>query len=62
VIKEIIPAPKDNTFESYLTMYLKYNDLDETIRQHKTGNFEILLIFKSSTGATISTEWYDDCF
>lgn len=60
VIKDIIPAPKDDTFDSYLNMYLKYGDIDETIRQHSTSDFEILLIFKSSSGATIATEWYDN--
>lgn len=61
-IFQIIPAPNDDTFDSFFADYLYTDDIVKTIKLHKTREFEILLIFKSKTGATYKNAWYKDFY
>jgi hypothetical protein len=61
-IRQIIPAPNDDTFDSFFADFLYTGDLNETIKLHGTTEFEILLIFMSKTGATFKNAWYQDYY
>jgi hypothetical protein len=62
IIYQIIPAPNDDTFDSFFADYLYTGGINETIKLHRTKDFEILLIFRSKTGATYKNAWYNDCY
>lgn len=61
-ITDIIPAPNDDTFNSFLDDYLYTDNIDKTIQLHRTSNFEILLIFKSKTDGAIANAWYKELY
>ncbi len=62
IIWQIIPAPNDETFDSFFADYLYMGDIYETIKLYRTNEFEILLIFKSKTGSTFKNAWYQDFY
>lgn len=68
VIDEIIPAPTNNQFDTFLDTYLQTGKVFDTAQQLNVTDFEILLLsgskkrnmFDIKTG--IANAWYKDHF
>jgi hypothetical protein len=61
-IYQIIPAPYSSSLDAFFADYLYTGDIDKTIKLHRVSEFEVLLIFKSKTGAFYEYAWFKDYY
>ena len=57
-ILDIIPAPTDNSFDTFIKAYQLTDSIAEAANIASNSNYDILLIFRKPSSGLFIYEWY----
>lgn len=57
-ILDMIPAPTDNSFDTFIKVYLLTDSIDSAAGVVGNRNYDILLIFRRPSSGFFIHEWY----